>query len=795
MRRQSTFILHKIVVDLFSTVIILISSFQAISQKIELKGKVIDYDTRAPLPGVSVLIPSVRKGTVTDEAGLFRFLLEVDNYELVLSYTGYKTRSQPVYILDTNYITVELRKKLPAELPEVTIESRKKDANVSDTRMSTITINPAQLKKTPLVLGEADILKALTLQTGITTIGEGAGGFSVRGGNADQNLILIDGAPLFNTSHLLGFYSAVSPEAIQDFTFYKGAIPASYGGRLSSLVSLNIRPGNENRVNTMTSINPISLHFFSEGPIKKSKLTFSAGGRIADPTPIMNQLPGTIGSSSAFFYDVVGKLVYRFNSHNQVAVSAYRSYDIFKFQGDTSYAWQTNILALNGRSDLSKKLSLFYNANSTYYASDINGLQPNYQFRLRNTIQTQEARASLHFQATEKIYLEGGYGFIRYGINQGELQPTRSASRINPINLQKEPGDEAAGYILGRFDITSSISLETGIRNSIFRNRGPQTIYQYAPGVPSSKATLIDSIQYPKGQTVQSYRGWEPRVMLKIGLNDATSIKMSYNRTRQYLQLISNTIAITPVDYWKLADPLIKPAIADQAAAGIFRNFHNDAIETSVEGFYKTTQNLVDYKNGAQLSMNPYLDADLLSARGKAYGVELNIRKPKGKVTGQLAYTWSRSLIRDITPYASEQVNGGAYYPSNYDRPFDLSLTGGIQTGQGWTFGWTFVYITGRPDTYPDGTYVINNTIVTNYSTRDADRLPDYNRLDISFSHDSRSSADQKKYTIINFSLYNVYARKNPYSIYFQRNGGVLDAYELSVLGTIVPSVTLTFYL
>jgi hypothetical protein len=787
--------LNKKTALLLRIAICLAISISGLSQKIELKGKVIDFESKAPIPGVSVLIPLAHIGTVTDEAGMFKFLLDVNSYQLVLSYTGYRTSTLPVYILDTNYVLVELKKKLPTELPEVTIESRKKDANVSEARMSTVTINLAQLKKTPLVLGEADILKALTLQTGITTIGEGAGGFSVRGGNADQNLVLIDGAPLFNTSHLLGFYSTVSPEAIQDFTLYKGAIPASYGGRLSSLVSLNIRPGNENRINSMISISPISLHFFSEGPVKNTKLTFSAGGRIADPTPIMNQLPGTVGNSSAFFYDVVGKLVYRFNTHNQVAISGYRSYDIFKFQGDTSYAWQTNILALNGRSDLTKRLSFFYNANSTYYASDINGMQPNYQFRLRNRVQTQEGKASLHYQATDRIYFEGGYDFIRYGISPGELKPTQASSQINPMVLQKELGDETAGYILGRFDITSTISLETGIRNSTFLNRGPQTIYQYAPGVPSSKATLIDSVQYAKGKTVQAYQGWEPRVMLKIGLDDATSIKMSYNKTRQYLQLISNTIAITPVDYWKLADPLIKPAIADQVAAGIFRNFSNDAIESSIEGFYKTTQNLVDYKNGAQLSMNPYLDADLLSARGKSYGIELNIRKPKGKVTGQLAYTWSRSFIQDITPYASEQVNGGAYYPSNYDRPFDLSLTGGIQTGQGWTLGWTFVYITGRPATYPDGTYVINNTIVTNYSVRNEDRLPDYNRLDISFSHDSRSSADQKKYTIINFSLYNVYDRKNPYSIYFQRNGGVLDAYELSVLGSIVPSVTLTFYL
>jgi CarboxypepD_reg-like domain/TonB-dependent Receptor Plug Domain len=793
MCRWPVLFLRGIIIEFLCTIVLLFSTSQAFSQKIELKGKVIDYDTRAPLAGVSVFIPSIHKGTVTDTAGMFRFLLEVDGYDMVLTSTGYRTLTQPLYILDSNHITVVLKRKPPDELPEVTIESRKIDANVSEARMSTININPALLKKTPLVLGEADILKALELQTGITTIGEGAGGFSVRGGNADQNLVLIDGAPLFNTSHLLGFYSTLSPEAIQDFTIYKGAIPASYGGRLSSLVALNIRPGNENRINSMFSINPISLHFFSEGPIKNSKLTFSVGGRIADPTPIMNQL-STLDGNTAFYYDAVAKLVYHFDIHNQVAVSFYRSYDHFKFQGDTSYAWQTNILTLNGRSDINKKLSFYYNANSTFYASDINGLQPHYEFRIRNTIQTLEAKASLHFQATEKIYFEGGYDFIHYVVSPGTLTPTQPGSSINAMTLQNELGDESAGYLLARFNITKYISLEAGIRHSIFLNRGPQTIYRYAPGVPASKETITDSIVYPKGATVQRYQGWEPRIMLKIGLNESTSIKMSYNRTNQYLQLISNTIAITPVDYWKLADPLVKPAIADQVAAGVFKNFNNDAVETSVEGFYKTMQNLIDYKNGAQLSMNPYLDADLLSASGKSYGVELNVRKPKGKTTWQLAYTWSRSFIRDNTTYASEQVNGGAYYPSEYDRPFNLSLTGGTQMGQGWTFGWTFVYITGRPDTYPDGTYVINNSIVANYSTRNEDRLPDYNRLDISFSHDSRRSADQKKYTIVNFSLYNVYGRKNPYSIYFQNTDGVLNAYELSVLGTIVPSVTLTFY-
>ena len=731
---------------------------------------------------------------ITDKEGIFRLSVPEGDYNFVFSSVEYRTLKLIIPIPFKLSITIDLKKRPPVELPELTVESRKKNANVSDARMSTININLAQLKKTPLLFGEADILKALTLQTGITTIGEGAGGFSVRGGNTDQNLVLVDGAPLFNTSHLLGFYSSISPEAVQDFTLYKGAIPASYGGRLSSLANLNVKPGNDNKIRYGFSVSPISLHAFVDGPIKTKKLTFSADGRIAYPRFLMSVFPGSVSNSSAFFYDAVGKLVYRFNSKNQVSVALYRSYDEFKFPGDTSYAWQSNIIALNGRSQLTKKWSLLYNGNISYFSSDINGNQHGYEFRLRSTIQNNEAKASLHFQATEKIYFEAGFNFIRYTVSPGNLNPTHAVSKINPTSLEKEYGDETAGFALAHFDISKSIVLEAGIRHSNFSYKGPHTIYHYAPGQPATPETITDSTQYQKGQTIQQYQGWEPRLLLKIGLNDETSVKLSYTKTRQYLQLISNTIAITPIDYWKMSDPSVKPAEADQYAAGIFRNFHNDDIETSVEGFYKISDNLIDYKNGASLSMNRYIDADLLPAKGKSYGVEFNLRKPVGKFTGQLAFTWSRALIADVSPYASEQVNKGDYYPSAYDRPVNLSLTGGMKMGKGWTFGMTFVYITGRSSTYPDGTYIMNNTVITNYSARNADRLKDYDRLDISFSHDSRRFPEQKNYAVINFSLYNVYARKNPYSIYFQRSGAVLNSYELSVLGTMIPSITLNLF-
>ncbi len=774
-------------------------SVHGFSQEIELRGVVRDFDTKEPVAGASIsfkfgpaLKPSTR-GTTTNDSGKFAIILPVDTYEVTGSSFGYSSSSKTIYLLDEHYVVFELKKRPPAELPEVVIESRRTDANISEAKMSVVNVNIAQLRKTPMVFGEADIIKALTLQSGVSSVGEGANGFNVRGGNVDENLVLLDGSPIFNTAHLLGFYSVISADAIQNFTLYKGTIPASFGGRLSSLAAINIKPGNEDRIKYNTGLSPLSAHVFVDGPIN-NKLTFLAGARVAYPRAMMQFFPGSVSNSNAFFYDFTGKLNYKINSKNHVSLSLYRSYDYFKFPGDTTYSWQTNIASINWRSEISKKLVFNFNSNYSYYISDINGIEPNYEFRLRNTIQQQQAKANFSYQALENNYIEAGGDFIKYLVNPGSLSPTKPASIINNIDLQKENGDEIAAYLLDRYDITSLISIEAGIRHSTFLYRGAHTIYNYQPGVPQSPETITDSSFYAKGKTIQSYSGWEPRMLLKIGFDEATSLKLSYDRTYQYLQLISNTISITPVDYWKLSDPEIKPAMGDQYAAGIFRNFDNNIFETSVEGFYKKSQNLLDYKNGATLSMNPYLDADLLEAKGKSYGLEFNIKKTKGKYTGQIAYTWSRSFIADEASFGSEQVNGGAYYPSNYDRPSNLSITGGVKLGDGWDFNFNFVYISGRPATYPDGTYVINNTVVTNYSLRNEDRLPVYDRLDFSFSHDSRRFAEQKRYTIFNFSIYNVYARKNPYSIYFQRDQSGLNSYELSVLGTIIPSITLYYF-
>ena len=777
---------------LFFLLVSLLYFFPVYSQTtVQVSGHLRDADTQLPVEGASVVIRQLKRGVVTDSSGHFTLLAPAGKYDVMVSFAGYHNISTIVEFSEGREVRLEIKRKPPLELAEVVIESAN-NTNVKGVSMSRVNINVALLRKNPNVFGEADIIKSVVLQGGVSTVGEGAGGFNVRGGNTDQNLVLLDGAPLFNTAHLLGFYSTVSPEAIHEVSLFKGTLPAEYGGRLSSLLLMQVKPGNPEKVRYNIGVSPISTRFFAEGPISKDRVTFLTGLRVAYPKVMMNLFPGSVKESNAFFYDGIAKLGYYINAQHQVYFTAYNAYDKFRFPGDTAFAWQSTIGSLRWNAQLTKKLNLNVNATHSAYASDIIGLRQDYQFQLRNDIRQQQVRASLNGRLSEKNQVTTGVEFTRYRINPGTLRP-EGVSNINFISLQQESAREAALFIEDEASI-SFLTIRAGLRYTYYQNTGPFTVYHYKEGEPRSKETIVDSTVYSKGKTITGYQGLDPRIQLKFGIDNRTAIKMSYNRMRQFLHLISNTIAITPVDFWKLSGPLTKPAISDQYALGFFKNFDNDRIETSIEGFYKKMSRLPEYKNGARLTLNPYIESDLLPAQGKSYGLELMFRKLTGKYTGQLSYTYSRSQVAVVTPFPVEEVNDGNYYPSQYDRPHNVSITGMIRLGKGWSFNYTMVYTTGRPATFPDGNYIIDSTVVPNYSKRNADRLKDYHRLDIAFSYDSRRLAEQKRYSLLNFSLYNLYARKNPYSVYFKREGAGLYPYSLSVLGTIIPSITWNYY-
>lgn len=760
---------------------------------IKIEGFVRDVKTKQPLEGISVTIRQTRKGVTTDKNGYYSFM--VSPGYMVIAYTGvnFKLKIKDLNPFQNTTIDMEMEESA-VDLEEVEIKGKRVADNTQSTAMGTIKLNISALKKIPVVFGETDILRALTLQPGVTTVGEGAGGFNVRGGRVDQNLVLLDEMPIFNTSHLLGFFANINPDVVSDVTLYKGSIPANYGGRLSSLLTINTKTGNPEKWKMAWGAGPISGRVLVEGPIIKDKLTFLGGARIAYPNWMISQFPARYSGSRAFFYDANIKLQYRLNKNNSLAFSGYQSYDNFKFPDDTLYDWHSTGASLKWNSIISSKLSVDAALVHSFYEFGMKGLKQFYGFYLTSSIQHQEAKINFLFNPSEKHKIEWGGNMINHQIAPGYLRPDGSESSINSKTIRSETAREFAGYGNWEFAITKLLSLQLGGRFSTFSQIGSGRVINYETGVPLSPETIKDSTTYGDGQTIKTYSGFEPRLSMKIGLNDNNSFKMSYNRTRQYLHLISNTTAISPVDFWKISDSYLKPQVADQYSVGFFKNLKEDMFETSIEGYYKDILNMVEYKNGATLLLNPYLETGLVNAIGKSYGIELSVRKAKGKTTGQVSYTFSRSFAKVETPFLSEFINKGDWFPSNFDRPNNLVISLSSQLGKGWTFGSNFTYTTGRPITYPDGLFVFNNQFGNNYSLRNADRLPDYHRLDFSISKDTRRSKEQKRYAVWNFSLYNFYGRNNAYSIYGTRFNRTNRFYQLSVLGSIIPSLTFNFY-
>lgn len=773
------------------TTFLLSFSQTARAQKIKFSGTAYDFDSRQPIAGATVTVDGTKFTTVTDSLGRFSFTLPVNSYTITITSLLYGRSQYPIYILDKTNETYYIKKLPPNELQEVTVESVKRDASVKDIQQSNVKINVSQLKKTPIIFGETDIIRALTLQPGIITTGETVSSYNVRGGGSDQNLILVDGAPMFNIAHLLGFYSGVSADAVQDVSFLKSGVPAQYGSRLSSFMMMNIKTGNPDTMRYNTGLGFVSSHFFLNGPITK-KFTIMAGGRIAYPKVMMGLFPAgsNVTESDAFYYDAIIKLAYTPNDKNRITATYYNSYDRYKFPGDTSYSWKNNVASFNWRSNITSHLTLNLLGDYSKYQSNINGLDKQLGYVIASSVQQKEAKATFSYNFNPDQKLIFGGGFIRYTVAPGEISPSGTSSIVVHNKIEEENANELSAFLSTENKITEFLEIQFGGRFTQYQYLGPKTVYQYAPGQPLSDESITDTLHYTSGQKITSYNAFEPRLAVRFLLNNSTSIKLSYNKTTQYLHLISNTTSITPVDYWKLSDTYVQPELATQYAAGLFKNFDDNRYETSLEGYYKDITNIIDYKNGADLSLNPRLETQLLPAKGYAYGVELSVRKNKGIVTGQASYTYSRTFEKIITPYTQQQVNGGAYFPGNADRPHNLVLSSSVNLGKGWNFSSNFVYTTGRPATYPDGSYIINGSIVTNYSMRNQDRLPSYNRLDIAFAYDSRRYPQQRKYSVLNFSFYNVYMRQNVYSVYFKRSGDQITAYKLSVLGTIIPSIS-----
>lgn len=758
-------------------------------------GYVRDAATGEGIIGASIFVEEVQQGTSTNLNGYYTLTLPVGAYHLRVNSVGYEEEQRGIKILSNGSLSLDLFQST-ARLEEIVISDRAEDVNISGAQMSAARLDIQKVKKLPAFLGEVDLINSIELLPGVSVAGEGTAGFNVRGGDVGQNLVLLDGIPIFNASHLFGFFSAFNSDMLQDATLYKGGIPAQYGGRISSVLDVKLKEANLRKVQGSGGIGLVSSRLSLEVPIVEDKSSLLIGGRATYSDWILNQLKDMqLRQSKASFYDFNAKFNYRFNEKHNIAITSYLSHDNFVYAGENAYGYGNKGAAAQWNFLISPKLMSTFKATYSEFDYDVTNEQDSIEAsQLTSGFGIAQAQLGFTYFFSDRHQWDIGLHATGYRFDSGKREPIGERSLVVPKMLEKEQALEAALYFNDEFTINRSVTLNYGLRYSWYSQLGPGTVYLYQDNMPQNSTNIIDTVQYGSGEAIARYHGPEPRVSVKYGINGRSSIKVSYNRMRQAMHLISNTTAITPTDTWKLSDKYIQPQIGDQLALGYFRNSLGNAIESSVEVYYKEIKNLVEYKNGAQLLMNEQLEADLLNGLGRAYGVELFIAKNIGRLTGWVAYTYARSLRRVESKFREERVNLGEFYPANFDKPHDLTVVGNYQFTRRVRMGMNFTYSSGRPITLPEGSYRVGGITIPNFSERNQYRIPPYHRLDLSFSIDGNLKKKKNWDSSWTFSIYNLYGRKNPYSIFFVNDmNEELSAYRLAILGRPFPSITYNF--
>jgi len=768
---------------------------------VTLSGYVRDAQTGEELIGVNLVVPEQKTGTTTNAYGYYSITLPAGEYEFKIQYIGYQAYKKTVALKADQTLNFELT---PAteELEAVEVTAEKLDQNVSSVEMSVAKLSVKEVKKMPQLLGEADIIRSLTLLPGISTIGEGSSGFNVRGGNTDQNLILLDEAPVYNSSHLFGFFSIFNADAVKDVKVYKGGIPANYGGRLSSVVDVKQIDGNNREFAATGGIGLLSSRLLVEGPLVKEKASFMVAGRRSYADIFLGLSPDeAINQNILYFYDLNTKLNWTINEKNRLFLSGYFGRDVFGIENFFDFDWGNATGSLRWNHLFSPKtfanFSLIF---SDYTYSLGTPADDEITFRLTSTIQDYHFKAQFNYYPNDKNQIDYGFEGIYYRFKPGFIE-----TNFRPdILLEEEYALEPSAYISHQIKFSPLLTVQYGLRYSQFYNLGSRTVYTYQdPDLPTAE-TLIDSTVFGTGEIIAAYNDWaglEPRLSVNYRFNDEQSIKGSYNRTRQYIHLISNTTSPTPVDLYRPAGQYIQPATVNQVAVGYFQNFEQNTYESSVELYYKTFDNIVDYRNGADLIFNQNIETELLSGIGRSYGLEFLVRKNKGALTGWISYTWSKTENRVGGVDPTIAINAGEWYPANFDKRHDLSIVLNYKINPKWDVSTSWVFQTGRPITPPEGRFEYQDFTVPIYRQRNSYRIPNYHRLDVSANFTPEKDTTKRFYSSWSFGVYNAYARRNPYSIFFEQQDGTsaapdnfrTQAVRLSIFATIIPFVTWNF--
>jgi hypothetical protein len=765
-----------------------------ISDKLNLTGSVIDASNNQPIPGAVLHLEPINRNDVTDDNGNFKLKIPTGIYTLTISSLGYEDYVTRIKIFSDGQHDFKLGES-EIELKTVTVSETKKDNNVTSVMGGVEQLSIEKLDRQAKFLGEMDVLRGLQSVTGVTSAGEGASGFNVRGGNTDENLILMDGNLVFNPVHALGFFSLFHPDMVQGVTLYKGGVPAKYGGRLSSVLDVKLREGNDQQFSAQGGVGIASSRLVMEGPIVKDKASFIFGARASYVDWILKQANNVdLRKSQAFFYDLTAKADARITETTKIGFTAFNTHDDFQFANEVKFEYATSSGSFYVRQLLGDKINVTATANAGQYQSNLFDITGNDQSKFTNKIRFLRGGLRGFYQPANSVQLEFGAEQTRYTVSPGKLTPQTDSSIVKPDFLPDEFGNETSFFLHNQWTLSEKIELMAGVRYTLFENLGPDRVFLYEEGAPKTEETIQDSLQFADGEKTAKYSGIEPRVSLRLSLSEASSVKLGYNRSYQFFSQVSNTASATPIDIWQLSNYHIKPQHADNFSIGYYQNFRSNTVQSNLTIFYRKIYQLIDYKDFAKLLLNPHIETELLTGSGKAYGVEFYMNKAYGNHRFELNYTYSRTLRQVKAKPNQESVSKGEWYPSNYDKPHSLNLNYFLQITANQSFSANFTYSTGRPTTAPISTYSTGNVLtIPIYSQRNQYRIPDYHRLDLAYSVGPWGKKGRWRNSLT-FSVYNLYFRKNAFSVFFRQSPfNSVKAYRVAVLGSMFPAVTYDF--
>ncbi|WP_373493378.1 carboxypeptidase-like regulatory domain-containing protein [Aquiflexum sp.] len=758
-----------------------------------LKGKITGLETGNPVFGAIVFEKVNFTRVFTNEQGEYTIRLPLGRHSLFIQNLGGFVEQRQISIQGDGILDIAIEENI-ISLSEVVVSSEKM-ANIARPEMGVQKLNIETMKRLPAVLGEVDVIRSILTLPGVQTVGEASVGFNVRGGAADQNLILFNHATIYNPSHLFGLFSAFNPDVVESVDLYKAGIPTKYGGRLSSVLDVNAKYGDSEKIRVKGGIGLLTGRLTVEGPIGENT-TFIVGGRSTYSDWLLNLLEENtdLKNARASFYDFNFNVAHKINPKNTIRFNSYLSSDSFRFDRDTLFQYQNQSANLSWVHYFNEKMEMEVVAGRDMYNFGIEGRDnPPNSYDLGFDIRQDYVKANFTYEYDDRHKLNFGANSIRYKLNPGYISPFGSESTVDANEVNPETALETAFHLGDDFEINDQLSVNYGARYVLYQFMGPNTQRIYEAGQPISSTTLVEEKTFGRGETIQMYHGPEFRASGRYILNNISSIKAGYNTNRQFIHLLTNNAAIAPTDTWKLSDPNIRPQWGDQLSVGYYRNLQINRYEFSIETYHRNMRNLVDFRSGATLILNNAIEQDILRTDGRAYGAEILLRKNTGRLNGWVSYTYSRSMLRTAAEETAEKINDGNWYPNNFDQPHNAVFVGNYELSKRFSTSINANYSTGRPITLPVAKFEYGGSERVYFSDRNAYRIPDYFRMDISFNIEGNHKIRKLAHSSWSVGVYNLLGRRNPYSVYFTPVNGVLQGYQLSIFAQPIPFITYNF--